>query len=385
MDLFTQATGSVWGFLSVAVPFLFVLTVVVFIHELGHFLVARWCGVNVKAFSIGFGREIWGFTDKHGTRWKFAWIPLGGYVRFMDDENGASMPSREAQAKMTPEERAGSFHTKSLSQKSAIVAAGPIANFLLAILIYAGLAWTMGVQVTQARVDQIVPGSAAEQAGFKVGDVISAIDGTTIQSFGDMQRIVHNSPDMPLSIVIDRGGTMMTLQATPQWTEVDDGFGGKAKIGRIGISRNAGAQEWQRKSFGPIEALAKGVEDTYYNCWMTLKFVGDIIKRKQSAEQLGGPARIADVAGQVAKHGIIPLIGFIAFISVSIGLINLFPIPVLDGGHLMFYAIEAIRREPLSERAQDIGFRIGFALLIALMVFANYNDLNIFKRWFGLG
>ncbi len=385
MDVLTQATGSIWGFLSVAVPFLFVLTVVVFIHELGHFLAARWCGVDVKAFSIGFGREIWGFTDRRGTRWKFSWIPLGGYVRFMDDENGASMPSREAQAQMTAAERGGSFHLKSLAQKSFIVAAGPLANFLLAIFIYAGLAWAVGVQVTQPKVDQLVPGGTAELAGFKAGDLIVSIDGKPIESFAEMQKIVHNSPDIPLSIVVDRGGVMHTLKATPQWTEIEDGFGGKARIGRIGISRNAVAQEWQKKSFGPLQALAKGVEDTYYNCWMTVKFIGDLIKRKQSADQLGGPARIADVAGQVAQHGIVPLIGLIAFISVSIGLMNLFPIPVLDGGHLLFYALEAVRRKPLSDRAQDISFRIGFALLIALMVFANYNDLNIFKRWLGLG
>ena len=383
MSLISQVFGGFWGMLSVAVPFLFVLTVVVFIHELGHFLVARWCGVRVQAFSIGFGREIFGFFDKHGTRWKLCWIPLGGYVKFMDDENAASMPSRDALDRMTPEDRASSFHGKSLAQKSAIVAAGPIANFILAVALFTGIFTIAGVLVTLPRVDEVVADSPAAQAGFRAGDLILSIDGTAIESFSDMQRIASTSAEQLLTFVVDRAGKEVTLKATPKLSEVPDGFGGKIRVGLLGIKRAAVPTDWQYKRYGPLDAVVLAVKESYFVVERNLVYLRDVITRKESADQLGGPIRIADVSGKVASAGIVPLLHLTAVISVSIGLLNLFPIPMLDGGHLLFYGIEAIRRKPLSERTQEIGFKIGIAFVLMLMVFATWNDLGIVKRWLG--
>ncbi len=383
MSLISQVFGGFWGMLGVAIPFLFVLTVVVFIHELGHFLVARWCGVKVQAFSIGFGREIFGFFDSHGTRWKLCWIPLGGYVKFMDDENAASVPSRDALERMSPEDRASAFHGKSLAQKSAIVAAGPIANFILAVALFAGIFTIAGVLVTVPRVDEVVADSPAAQGGFKAGDVILSIDGTAIESFSDMQRIASTSAEQLLTFVVDRAGKEVTLQATPKLSEVPDGFGGKIRVGLLGIKRAAVPTDWKYKKYGPLDATVLAVKECYFVVARNLAYLRDVITRKESADQLGGPIRIADVSGKVASAGIVPLLHLTAVISVSIGLLNLFPIPMLDGGHLMFYGIEAIRRKPLSERTQEIGFKIGIAFVLMLMVFATWNDLGIVKRWIG--
>jgi len=370
------------NFLLYAAAFLFVLSIVVFVHELGHFLVARWCGVKVKAFSLGFGREIWGFDDKHGTRWKLSWIPLGGYVKFVDDENGASVPDREAVAKMSPEERAGSFHGKPVWQRAAVVAAGPIANFILAVLIFAAMAMIYGVRTTEARIGAILPDHPAAVAGFQVGDLVVAIDGREIDSFNDLQRIVSLNPGRELSVVVDRGGRKLTLKVTPVLKEHKDDIAGKHSRPVIGISPAGTRANLKHKTFGPVEALVQGVDDTRFIIVSTWSYIRDVIGQRQSADQLGGVARIADVAGQAAKLGPEFVIQLIAVISVSVGFINLMPIPLLDGGHLLFYAIEAVRREPLSERTQEIGFRIGLAVVLALMIFSTFNDLPIIKKWF---
>jgi regulator of sigma E protease len=386
MGYLDQGIGGLWSILSVLVPFLFVLTVVVFFHELGHFMVARWCGVRVKAFSIGFGREIFGFYDRYGTRWRFAWIPLGGYVRFLDDTNSASAPSREVLDSMTAEERAGAFQTKSIAARSAIVAAGPIANFLLAIVIFAVTFATVGIHITAPRVDELVPDGAAVAAGFKPGDLIVSIDGQPIESFSDMQRIVSSSADEELTFVVDRDGKLVTLKATPARRETTDAFGNKFRIGIIGIKRNATPQDWEYKRLGPVEAVSRAVGQTYFTITRTLSYIRDVVLRREPADQFGGPIRIAEISGQVASVGFVPLITLTAFLSVSIGMINLFPIPLLDGGHLLFYAIEAVRRQPLSERYQEIGFRIGLALVLMLMIFATWNDRGIVRRWLmGIG
>lgn len=375
----------IWSFLSVLLPFLFVLTVVVFIHELGHFVVARWCGVKVQAFSIGFGREIWGFYDRHGTRWRLAWIPLGGYVKFVDDENGASVPSRDGLARMSQEERQGAFQTKSLSRRAAIVAAGPIANFLLAIAIFAGIFATIGVQITTAKIDEVIADGPAARAGFQAGDVIVAIDGTPIKSFQEMQRVVSTSADEPLNFVLDRGGLRMNLTATPDRREHEDRFGNKIRIGVIGIRRTMQAQDLEYQRRGVLESIGLGVRETHFVISRTLGYLRDVVLGREAADQLGGPIRIAEVSGQVASNGFVPLLNLTAILSVSIGLLNLFPIPLLDGGHLMFYLMEAIRRKPLSERTQEIGFRIGLSLVLMLMIYATFNDLPIVKKWIGLG
>jgi len=375
----------IWSFLSVLLPFLFVLTVVVFVHELGHFLVARWCGVKVQAFSIGFGREVWGFNDRHGTRWRFAWIPLGGYVKFVDDENGASVPSRDALQRMSGEERQGAFQTKPLSQRAAIVAAGPIANFLLAIVIFASIFAVVGVQITTAKIDEVIADGPAARAGFQAGDVIVAIDGRRIDSFQEMQRIVSTSADHPLKFEVERGGVRLALAATPDKREHEDRFGNKIRVGVIGIRRTMQQQDLEFQRHGVIESIGLGVRETHFVISRTLGYLRDVVLGREAADQLGGPIRIAEVSGQVASSGFIPLLNLTAVLSVSIGLLNLFPIPLLDGGHLMFYLMEAIRRKPLSERTQEIGFRIGLSLVLMLMIYATFNDLPIVKKWIGLG
>jgi len=375
MELFAQAQGFIGAFLSYAVPFLFVLTVIVFFHELGHFLVARWCGVRVEVFSVGFGPEVFGFVDRKNTRWKFSWIPLGGYVKFFGDDNAASVPDNEKIKEMSREERSDSFHAKALSARSAVVAAGPIANFILAIVIFAVMFSVFGRQIATPKVDAIQAESAAAAAGFEVGDVIKSIDGSAIESFADMQRIVSLSADKELSIIVDRGGAPVTLTATPKRKEITDRFGNKHKIGLLGISRKMDGGDVKLVRYDPLTATWMGVKETYFVIERTLGYLGDVIIGRQEADQLGGPLRIAQVSGQVATVSIAALINLAAVLSVSIGLINLFPIPMLDGGHLLFYLIEAVRGEPLSERMQEYGFRIGLALVLALMIFATWNDL----------
>ena len=354
--------------------FLFVLTVVVFFHELGHFLVARWCGVGVKTFSVGFGPEIVGFNDRHGTRWKLSWIPLGGYVQFVDDENAASARQRPLD-ELTPEERAASFQSKPLAARAAVVAAGPIANFILAIAIFTVIFSVFGERITPAKVDSVNPGSAAERAGFKPGDVVTSIDGQKIESFGEMQRIVATSADQPLQFVVDRGGVSFDLTATPERKEVTDYFGNTIRQGLLGIQRSNAQEDWTLKRHDPLTAFGLAVKECYFIVSQSLTYLWGVVTGRESADQLGGPIRIAQVSGQVASVSFMALINLVAVLSVSIGLLNLFPIPMLDGGHLLYYSIEAIRGRPLSETTQEIGFRIGLALILMLMIFATWNDL----------
>jgi regulator of sigma E protease len=365
-------------------PFLVVLTVVVFVHEMGHFLVARWCGVAVRTFSIGFGKEIWGFTDKLGTRWRLAWIPLGGYVKFMDDENAASVPSREAIEAMSPEQRASSFHAKPVWKRAAVVAAGPIANFLLAILIFALWFGIFGVRSSEARISEVMPETPAARAGFQADDLIVRVGGSDTKSFEDVQKIVSTSVGRPLAFQIRRGTQDLELTATPELREQKVG-GQTISTVVIGIRRADNAASVKIYQPGPLEAVALGYDQTKFIITSTLGYLGDVIGGRQKADQLGGPARIGDLAAKVADKSVVDLVYLIGFISVSVGLINLFPIPLLDGGHLLFYAIEAVRGRPLSEGAQEIGFRIGFAVVLALMIFATFNDLPVIRGWFSAG
>jgi len=375
---FFDGLGS-FGLYSFA--FLSVLTVVVFIHELGHFLVARWCGVRVTTFSIGFGREVWGFNDRYGTRWRLAWIPLGGYVKFMDDENAASVPSREAAAVLTPEERAGAFHAKPIWQRAAVVAAGPLANFLLAIMVFAISFMLFGVRSTAPRVDEVIVGSPAAAAGFQPGDVIVSIDGRAIRSFNDVLRTVTTGGGRPLAVVVTRKGQAVDLKVTPQLDEAKDDLGGTQSVWRVGIRQRSTPDQVTEERVGPVTAIGLGIKETSFIITSTLSYLGDVVTLRQRADQLGGPVRIADVAGKVAQRSVLDLVYLAAFISVSVGLVNLFPIPLLDGGHLMFYAIEAVRGRPLSERSQELSFRIGMAVVLTIMMFSMFNDLPILKRW----
>lgn len=363
------------GFIGYIIPFLFVLTIVVFFHELGHFLVARWNGVKVLTFSLGFGPELVGFNDRHGTRWKISAIPLGGYVKFFGDESEASTPSSAALEGMTADERKGSFHHKRVGQRAAIVAAGPIANFILAIVIFTCLFTFFGKPSTTAKVDSIQAGSAAEKAGFQSGDIIKAIDGKVIGSFSDMQRIVGTKAGEQLAFSVKRGEATVELKGTPELREVKDSFGNVHRLGVLGITRATAVGEATTERVNPATAFVLGVKETWFVVDRTIAYIGGVFTGREAADQIGGPMRIAQISGQVATIGLTALIHLAAVLSISIGLLNLFPVPLLDGGHLLFYAVEAVRGRPLSERAQEMGFRIGLGLVLMLMVFATYNDI----------
>ncbi len=368
----------------VVLAFVFVLSVIVFVHELGHFLVARWCGVAVSTFSIGFGKEIVGFTDRHGTRWMLAWIPLGGYVKFMDDEDAASGRSAAA-SEMTQEQRDGAFHLKPVWQRAAVVAAGPIANFLFAIVVFAVMFVTFGLTSTAPRVDQVQPDTPAAQAGIQAGDVIREINGSPVDSFNMVQRVIGTSSGDPVTIVVKRGEQFLTVRLTPQMRQMDDGLGGQMTRPVIGIIRAPKPESYVTKWPGPVEALGLGVRETGFVITSTLGFIRDVFRGRQDAAQIGGLPHVAEATRRIVDVGVDKLPYLIAALSVSIGLINLFPIPLLDGGHLVFYAIEAIRRRPLSERTQEFAFRVGFAVVIALMLYANlWNGRHIIGNWLGL-
>jgi regulator of sigma E protease len=363
------------GLVGYLVPFLFVLSLVVFFHELGHFLIARWCGVRILAFSIGFGPELVGFNDRHGTRWKIAAIPLGGYVKFFGDDSPASTPDSARIATMTTSERSESFVGQSVASRAAIVVAGPMANFLLAIVIFGGVFMFYGKQTMSARVDSIQPDSAAAAAGFQPGDLVTAINGSPITDFSDMQRIVSESAGETLTIAVKRDGTDKVLTATPILSEEKDIFGNVHRIGLLGIRRSTAPEDLKYQPVSPPEAVWMGAQETWFVIDRTLSYIGGVVVGREAANQLGGPIRIAEMSGQVATLGFGALLHLAAVLSVSIGLLNLFPIPLLDGGHLLFYSVEAVRGRPLSERAQEVGFRIGLAIVLMLMIFATFNDI----------
>jgi regulator of sigma E protease len=373
LETFTKFLQVDWqhGLLAI-VAFLVVLTVLVFVHELGHYLIARRNGVRVEVFSIGFGPEIFGWHDRAGTRWKLSAVPLGGYVKMFGDSDASSALPASGLPFMTEEERRVSFHHKRLGQRAAIVAAGPIANFLFAIVLFTGLFATVGQPFTPPDVGQVKEGSAADQAGIKPGDVIVRIDGAPIERFEQVQQIVRLNPGVPMVMTIKRDGAESDLTVTPQLTEITDNFGSKHRIGLLGIGRSGG-MEYVRHSL-PV-ATWRAVAETWNLTAGTLQAVGQMIIGARTTDELGGPIRIAQMSGEVASVGVVALVGFMAILSVNLGLINLFPIPVLDGGHLLFYAAEAIRGRPLGQRAQEYGFRIGLALVLTLMVFATWNDI----------
>jgi regulator of sigma E protease len=371
-DMAANASTLIFGYL---LPFLFVLTVVVFVHEMGHFLVGRWCGVRVEAFAIGFGPELAGFTDRKGTRWKLCAIPLGGYVKFFGDSNSASVPDLEAMQAMTTQERAVSFPHKTVLQRSAIVAAGPVANFLLAIAIFAGFAWAAGQYVVLPRIDAVTSGSAAERAGIRPGDLVIAINDVPVESFSAMQRIVSQNAGERLALTLDRNGRMITVDAVPDLKENRTRLGVQ-RMGLLGLQASRDPADRKHVTYGPIEALGFGVVESWHIIERTFDYLGKLIIGRESADQLSGPLRIAQASGVVAETGgLVSLMSLIGILSVSIGLINLFPVPLLDGGHLTFYAIEALRGRPLEEKTQEIGFRIGMALVMLLMIFATWNDI----------
>ena len=358
--------GGIFGY---TLPFLFILCTVVFFHELGHFLVGRWCGVRVLTFSLGFGRELFAFVDKAGTRWRVALLPLGGYVKFFGDANAASMPDEEKNKLMTPEERKVSFFHKAVWQRAAIVAAGPIANFLLAIVLFALIFSIYGYQTMSPRVHDVSPDMPAVSAGIRTGDVIKSIDGHAIKEFGDIVANVRPATGKPLNVVFERGDQELSVDVTPVEHSGIDENGKEIKYGAIGL---VGALQPEN----PIAATGYAIKETGFQIKMTVSFLARLFTGREDTKNLGGAIKIAQVSKAVTESGGIGgLLRMAAFLSISVGIMNLLPVPVLDGGHLVFYAIEAIRRRPLAERLQEVFFRVGFALLVLWMLFVNGNDI----------
>ena len=368
------------GFLFTVLAFLLVIGPLIFVHELGHYFAGRWFGVKAETFSIGFGRELFGWTDKRGTRWKVGWLPLGGYVRFKGDMNPASTPSDEWLA-LPPAERAETFQAQKLWQRFIIVLAGPVTNFLFAILVYIALFASYGQPRTPPVIAQIEPGSAAAAAGFLPGDRVIAIDGEQIERFEDMASYIGIRPDQPMVFEFQRNGQTRSVTATPRSLEVVDRFGNRARIGRFGV-RPGGVEV---ADLPPHQAVGAAFRQTGDTVKMMVVTLGQVIRGQRSLEEMGGPLKIAQFSGQQASLGWLDFVLFMSLISINLGFINLLPIPLLDGGHLLFYAIEGVRRKPLKPEAQEWAFRTGLAVLLALMIFVTFNDLASFGLFSKLG
>ena len=367
---------SLLGLVTYILPFIVVLTVIVFVHEMGHYLVARWNGIAIQTFSIGFGPEIVGFNDRHGTRWRISWIPLGGYVRFVGDMNATSAtPDAELIANAGPDLAPRLFVNKGVWARIAVAAAGPAANVLFTFVVLYALLVGYGRYEIPPVIGGVVADSVAAQAGLTTGDRIQSVDGFAVRGFEDFQRLVSTSPDRSISIVVDRQGADKTIVLTPQATESKDMFGKIHRIGRIGVSRNVSQSDITLYRPNPVEAVGMTSEEIRFIVERTGAFLGDFFVGRGDVKELGGPVKVAQVSSEVASLGVVALINLMALLSLNIGLFNLFPIPMLDGGHLMYFLVEAIRGRPLSPRVQEIGFRFGLALVFTLTIFTLYNDL----------
>ena len=356
-----------WNYVIV---FLIVLSVLIFVHEWGHYWVARRNGVRVEVFSIGFGPEVTGWTNEAGTRWKIGLIPLGGYVKMFGEDDSREDDEGKL-AELTDEERAVSFHHKTLGQRAAIVAAGPIVNFLFAIIAFAGLAIFHGNPVPLSVVGEIIPGSAAAQAEFQSGDVIVAIDNREVETFEDLRQVVIANPGRQLVFDVQRNEKILKIIATPRAALGRDGE--PQNIGQLGVRPHLDHLRYDRTD--PFTAIWVGTERTFVLTYRILVYVGEMISGQRDADDLGGPLRIAKISGDMAQLGLAQVILLMAMLSVNLGLINLFPIPMLDGGHLVFYAAEALRGQPLGPKAQEYGFRFGLILVLILFVFVTWNDI----------
>ena len=361
--------------LSYVLPFLIVLTIIVFVHEMGHYLVARWNGIAIQTFSIGFGRELAGFTDRHGTRWRISAIPLGGYVRFVGDMNSSSMPDQDAIRQAPPELQRRLFVNKNVWQRIAVVAAGPAANVLFTFFVLYALLVGFGRYTISPVIDEVTAGSVAAEAGLLSGDTVLAVDGYKVRGFEDLQRLVATAPERPVTILLDRDGREQTIVLTPESATTTDRFGNEHRVGRIGVGKDLDASDFTVYRPGPVEAVGMTFEEIRFIIDRTAAFLGDFFVGRGDVEQLGGPVKVAQVSGQVASLGIIALINLMALLSLNIGIFNLLPIPMLDGGHLLYYGVEAVRGRPLSQRVQEIGYRFGLAVVFTLTVFTLINDL----------
>ncbi|UZD68668.1 RIP metalloprotease RseP [Brucella sp. JSBI001] len=357
------------------IPFLFVLTVVVFVHEMGHYLVARWCGIGSQAFSIGFGPELIGFTDKHGTRWKISAIPLGGYVKFIGDESATSSPVDVDNASLSADEQRRAFHTQPVWKRAATVFAGPAFNIILTIVIFSVFFALYGRQISDPLIAGVQPGSPAAEAGFEAGDRFISVESEKITTFSDVQRIVSGRAGDKLNFTVERDGKMVDLQTVPAIVERTDPLGNKIKLGAIGVETTEAVGNFRRIEYGPLESVGQAVMETGYIISRTGEFFQRFAVGREDKCQLGGPVKIANMAGKAASQGFDWLIQLMAMLSVGIGLLNLFPLPPLDGGHLVFYAVEAIKGSPVSVAAQEILYRVGFLLVMGFMGFVLFNDL----------
>jgi regulator of sigma E protease len=372
-----HAVFSTEGFvLGTLVPFLFVLTVVVFVHEMGHYLVGRWCGIGVKAFSIGFGPELFGFNNRHGTRWKLCAIPLGGYVKFVGDMNAtSSQPSAEDIETLTDTERKVAFHTQPIWKRAATVVAGPLFNFLLTIAVFAVLFSVYGRPVLEPMVAEVTAGSPAARAGILPGDRFVRVDGSKVETFSDVQRLVSGRAGDTITFTMLRGGKEVTVTATPELMDQKDALGNKVKVAVIGVVNNAELGQPRLITYSPVGAVRAAVAETGHVIQRTGQFLQRFVVGREDKCQLGGPIKIAKMSGQAAKLGFEWLVQLVAFLSVGIGILNLLPIPPLDGGHLLFYGIEAVIRRPVSERMMEMGYRAGLFLVLGFMGFVFWNDL----------
>ena len=363
----------------ILIAFVVALGPLVFIHELGHYLVARWCGVGAETFSIGFGHEITGWTDKRGTRWKVGWLPLGGYVKFVGDEHVASAPGDTS--KLSEEDKARSFHLRPVWQRFLIVLAGPVANFILAIAIVSGFVAANGVASTPNVVIETLPNSAAAEAGLQPGDRIVAIAGRSTDSFEEIAQLTSLYPDEDVRIDLVRDGRPISIDVHLKVEEEKDRFGQRYRVGRLGILRPP--PEYERVPL--LQVVPTAIGSTAFLTRSMVEGLWQIITGRRPATEIGGPLKMAQMAGQQAALGWTDFVVLVAVLSINLGFINLLPVPILDGGHLLFYAIEGVRRRPVSPQAQDWAFRGGLALILALVIFTTVNDLGSFGLWERLG
>ena len=363
--------------MSFIIPFIILITVVVFVHEYGHYYFAKRYGVGVTDFSIGFGKEIFGFNDKSGTRWKFCLIPLGGYVKFFGDRNVFSQAEQaEILKKYNKSDQKRLFTIKPLYQRALIVFGGPFANFLLAIVIFSCIYMFVGKDFTPAKIAQVSVDSPAEKAGLQKNDVIVGINDNKVLSIREVSTFINTASSNSIDITVLRNDREIVFKTDSKFIESKDVFGNSIKKRIVGISIVPATSEINQKKLGPATAIYYSIKEIWFVCKTTLNYVGSLILGQADTSQLGGPIKIAKISGQVAEFGFLAFISTIAYISISLGLINLFPIPLLDGGHLMFFLFEKILGRPLSQKTQEGFFRIGLFLLISLMVFTTFNDIN---------
>lgn len=367
--------GSESLLVGTIIPFLFVLTVVVFVHEMGHYLVGRWCGIGASAFSIGFGPELIGFTDKHGTRWKLSAIPLGGYVKFIGDEDATSSPVGVDVSKLSADEQSRAFPGQPVWKRAATVFAGPAFNIILTVVIFSVFFAMYGRQIADPLVAGVQPNSPAAAAGFEPGDRFISVEGQKVTTFSDVQRIVSGRSGDELHFTVERDGNMVDLKATPSLVERTDPLGNKIKMGAIGVETTQAVGNFRRIEYGPLESVGQAIIETGHIISRTGEFFKRFAVGREDKCQLGGPVKIANMAGKAASQGFDWLIQLTAMLSIGIGLLNLFPLPPLDGGHLVFYAVEAIKGSPVSVRAQELFYRVGFLVVMGFMGFVLFNDL----------